>query len=49
MKQLRSIQSKKGLIMDSLLVQIKSQKDGEYYWDYSEDYSVISDFYKTMS
>lgn len=37
--------TEKGLIMHSLLVQIKSQKDGVY----SEDYSVISDFDKTMS
>ncbi|MCL6427467.1 FRG domain-containing protein [Bacillus subtilis] len=28
---------------------IGNSKDEEYYWDYSEDYSVISDFYKTMS
>ncbi|KRT94582.1 MULTISPECIES: FRG domain-containing protein [Bacillus subtilis group] len=28
---------------------IGNSQDGEYYWDYSEDYSVRSDFYKTMS
>ncbi|MBG9815602.1 FRG domain-containing protein [Bacillus safensis] len=28
---------------------IGNLKDGEYCWDYSEDYSVISNFYKTLS
>lgn len=28
---------------------IGNSKDGEYSWDYSEDYSVISNFYKTLS